>query len=341
MRRKLLLADDSTTIQRVIEQTFADEPVDVEAVSDGEAAIARLDADPPDVVLADIGMPGRDGYEVAMHVRRTPALAHVPVILLTGAFDPIDHARAREAACAGILVKPFDPQMLIARVRQLLDGRHPVAVAREEQPAAGHEIAGGESHRHSSPAPAADPQPPTASLTESPETRAAAVDDYFAHLDRAFANLQPGAPAPRPEDGEEQPPALRASPSDTAMARDKPDAPTARPDVPPPGQTATTAVPVEATPPAVASVHVQPPAGPTLADAFAAMLAMEQGRPVPEGGLWSQFVPGDLAEQIARELTREISERVVRELAPGIVSRVAERLVREEIARITSSLTHG
>ena len=66
-------------------------------------------------------MPGRDGYDVALHVRRTARLAHIPVILLTGAFDPVDHARAREAGCAGVLVKPFDPQMLVARVRQLLE----------------------------------------------------------------------------------------------------------------------------------------------------------------------------------------------------------------------------
>ena len=79
MRKTLLLADDSVTIRRVIEQTFADEPIDVVTVSDGAAAIARLDAEPPDVVLADIGMPAPDGYELALHVRRTPALAHIPV----------------------------------------------------------------------------------------------------------------------------------------------------------------------------------------------------------------------------------------------------------------------
>src|SRR5215203_5659078 len=72
-------------------------------------------------------MPAPDGYELALHVRRTPALAHIPVILLTGAFDPVDHARARDAGCAGVLVKPFDPQMLIARVRQLLEARRPGA----------------------------------------------------------------------------------------------------------------------------------------------------------------------------------------------------------------------
>ena len=71
----LLLADDSVTIQRVIELTFADEDISVVAVSDGDQAIPRLDATPPDIVLADIGMPGKNGYEVAQYVRQTPRLA--------------------------------------------------------------------------------------------------------------------------------------------------------------------------------------------------------------------------------------------------------------------------
>src|SRR5215216_3699756 len=94
MPHKLLLADDSVTIQRVIELTFADEDVQVLAVSDGEQAIAAVDQRTPDIVLADVGMPGRDGYEVAQHIKNTPRLAHIPVVLLTGAFEPIDQARA-------------------------------------------------------------------------------------------------------------------------------------------------------------------------------------------------------------------------------------------------------
>src|SRR3979409_1924391 len=87
----LLLADDSVTIQRVIELTFADEDVQVIAVSAGDQAIERLDsAAPPDIVLADIGMPGKNGYEVAQYMRQTPRLAHIPVVLLTGAFEPGD-----------------------------------------------------------------------------------------------------------------------------------------------------------------------------------------------------------------------------------------------------------
>ena len=84
MSRKLLLADDSVTIQRVIKLTFADEDVEVVTVGDGNQAVASIDQQPPDIVLADVAMPGRTGYEVAQHIRTSPRLAHIPVLLLTG-----------------------------------------------------------------------------------------------------------------------------------------------------------------------------------------------------------------------------------------------------------------
>src|ERR1700687_3232485 len=120
MPRTLLLADDSVTIQRVIELTFADEDIRVVAVSDGDEAIAVLDKTPPDIVLADVAMPGRNGYEVARHIKETPRLAHIPVVLLTGAFEPVDQARAAAAGCDGVLAKPFEPQLVIGRVKELL-----------------------------------------------------------------------------------------------------------------------------------------------------------------------------------------------------------------------------
>ncbi len=126
MPHKLLLADDSVTIQRVIELTFADEDITVIAVGDGRQAIERVQSDRPDIVLADVGMPERDGYEVAAFVKGTPALAHIPVLLLTGAFEPIDEGRAQAAGCDGVLVKPFEPQMVISRVKDLIAGRRPV-----------------------------------------------------------------------------------------------------------------------------------------------------------------------------------------------------------------------
>ena len=131
MTHTLLLADDSVTIQRVIELTFADEDVQVIAVSDGDQAIERLEASPPDIVLADIGMPGRNGYEVAQYIKQSPRLAHIPVVLLTGAFEPVDQARASEAGCDGVLAKPFEPQLVISRVKDLLAKGRQVRVAFE------------------------------------------------------------------------------------------------------------------------------------------------------------------------------------------------------------------
>src|SRR5258708_27511203 len=125
MPPKLVPADDSVTIQRVIEVTFADEDVHVIAVGNGQDAIDRVQRDRPDIVLADVGMPERNGYEVAAFIKGQPALAHIPVVLLTGAFEPVDEARARAVGCDGVLVKPFEPQIVISRVKDLLAGRHP------------------------------------------------------------------------------------------------------------------------------------------------------------------------------------------------------------------------
>ncbi len=123
MAHKLLLADDSVTIQRVIELTFSGEDVDVSAVSDGEEAIARIQIDRPDIVLADIGMPKRSGYDVSAFIKGDPTLKHIPVLLLAGAFEPVDDALAALVGCDGVLVKPFEPQQVIARVKELLEGK--------------------------------------------------------------------------------------------------------------------------------------------------------------------------------------------------------------------------
>jgi len=122
MPKKLLLADDSVTIQRVIELTFAGEDVKVLTASDGEEAIARIPIEKPDIILADIGMPKRSGYEVSAFVKGNPEFEKIPVLLLAGAFEPVDEARAKEVKCDGVLVKPFEPQHVIARVRELIGG---------------------------------------------------------------------------------------------------------------------------------------------------------------------------------------------------------------------------
>jgi CheY-like chemotaxis protein len=202
MTHKLLLADDSVTIQRVIELTFADEDVEVITVGDGQLAIDRLDTDPPDIVLADVDMPKRDGYEVAAYVKSRPKLAHIPVVLLTGAFEPIDQARAAQAGSSDVLAKPFEPQMVINRVKQLLGRKRederrdapqvsapspPMRPPAAPRPPAPSSVAMNDEH-----ATQQDQPPPTPGQTaEAPVS----LDDYFDQLDAAFSNLQPGAPA--------------------------------------------------------------------------------------------------------------------------------------------------
>jgi CheY-like chemotaxis protein len=118
--KTLLLADDSVTIQRVIELTFAQEDVRVVSVNDGRRAVQWMDSEAPDIVLVDVAVPDMNGYAVATHVRQSPQLRHIPILLLAGAFEPVDEARAERIGCDGILVKPFEPQQLVSRVKALL-----------------------------------------------------------------------------------------------------------------------------------------------------------------------------------------------------------------------------
>src|SRR5262249_48355957 len=99
MSYTLLLADASATIQRIVDRPFASEDFAFGAFSNGEHAIASVDGSVPDIVLADVGMPGGSGYEVSRYIKNSPPLAHIPVLLLTGAFEPVDQAKALEAGC--------------------------------------------------------------------------------------------------------------------------------------------------------------------------------------------------------------------------------------------------
>lgn len=234
MPKKLLLADDSVTIQRVIELTFSGEDVQVLAVSDGEEAIRRIAADKPDIVLADIGMPKRSGYEVSAFVKNNPDLEKIPVLLLAGAFEPVDDVRAKEAKCDGVLVKPFEPQHVIARVRELIGGakgsptqsavpdipRPAAALAsprpvelprREDRPAVPDDLMDlGEE----------DLLPRIAEVETHPQPLVIddSLDDYFDKLDEAFSTISTSAPA-KPDrpvvdndlQGFDEPPMLPAS----------------------------------------------------------------------------------------------------------------------------------
>jgi CheY-like chemotaxis protein len=119
--RKLLLADDSATIQKVIDLTFADEGVRVVTFGNGQDAIDQLLEVQPDIVLADVFMPARNGYEVCEYVKTNEKLKHIPVMLLVGSFEPFDEAEARRVGADDILTKPFQSiRRLIDRVGALV-----------------------------------------------------------------------------------------------------------------------------------------------------------------------------------------------------------------------------
>lgn len=121
-KRRLLLADDSPTIQKVVNLTFADEGIDVISVSDGNAAIESISETPPDIVLADVHMPGLNGYEVCDRIRHNESTKDLPVVLLVGSFEPFDDGEAARVGANAHLTKPFQSiRALVDQVSQLID----------------------------------------------------------------------------------------------------------------------------------------------------------------------------------------------------------------------------
>jgi DNA-binding response OmpR family regulator len=125
MRQTILLADDSLTIQRLVSQTFADTSFDIVSVSNGDAATRKLDEIRPVAVLADIYMPGKNGYEVCAYVRAHATLSRIPVILLVGVYDAFDENTSNRAGATAHITKPFEPRALVELLRSVLppDGK--------------------------------------------------------------------------------------------------------------------------------------------------------------------------------------------------------------------------
>jgi CheY-like chemotaxis protein len=331
---KLLLADDSVTIQRVVELTFSGEDVQVVTVGDGEQAIARIPVERPDIVLADIGMPKRSGYDVAAFVKSRPDLSHIPVLLLAGAFEPVDDARAQQVKCDGVLVKPFEPQQVVSRVRELVDGvkdKLSSAAFVTDTPA---------------PVPVLPPAP-----AEPPRQAESKLDDYFEGLDAALAVLdskvenRPAIPPELDDFRGSEVPTLEKLLGSTPL-RDPAGAAEA--------SFATSSIGASVVDPMSGHTRVVEPAAATppvgggnvILDAFNALLAMEQGEPRPAARAQS---PATVPAVVTDELVNEVTRRVLERLAPNtahdvvrqVVSDVAERLIREEIARIKAAVAQN
>jgi DNA-binding response OmpR family regulator len=304
MPYRLLLADDSVTIQRVIELTFADEDIAVTSVGDGQEAVRRIVADPPDIILADVDLPRRDGYDIASFVKNDPELSQIPVLLLAGAFDPVDETRARSVRSDGILSKPFDPQVLIALVRDLL-GRPPAAPADSAEV---ERLAADELAAQGTDVVREDPPMEFSSLEyrpEAPASQETSLDDYFDRLDAAFAHLTGAPPA-----------------HDAAPAPAGPGAPAARVSA---GPGAGTGVPVSEA--FAALLDAEQTLGPE--GARDAQAAASPAAPV---------IDDAFIDEVSRRVAERIGETALRAAVSEIVSATAERLIREEIERLKASI---
>jgi len=117
---RILLADDSPHAQRMGERILRDEGFDVVSLTDGEAALSRLSELDPDLILADVFLPGKSGLDLCRHVKTDPRFRHVRVVLTAGLLEPFDEEEAGRAGCDAILKKPFEASKVIETLNPLV-----------------------------------------------------------------------------------------------------------------------------------------------------------------------------------------------------------------------------
>ncbi len=343
--KTILLADDSITIQKVVELTFSEGDYQVICVSNGTEALKKIREVRPNVALLDIIMPEKNGYEVCEEIKKDPATADIAVLLLTGTFEPFDEKRANAVGAVGHLTKPFESHALVSRVDELI-------------------AAGG--HAADTTAPAADPvAPPAPQETPAPVVTAAPPSG---------AAVQE-SPAAAPE----SPPSRLAGPS--PYSENIPSGPTPIGTAPDPGDGGSlqTSAPFdlgsgdgEVIPDRFDDLA--PPAGATVRLSRDEVLAASQGAarsapdspveetpsPPPMDGFVSGYelpdppatarspqraievhdgsvapaLTEEMVDRIAEQVIQRMSDRAVREIAWEVIPQVAEAIVRNRIKEL-------
>jgi CheY-like chemotaxis protein len=344
--KTILLADDSITIQKVVELTFSDGDYRVLCVSNGAQALRKITEARPDIALLDVIMPEKNGYEVCEAMKADPATAGIPVLLLTGTFEPFDRQRAEAAGAEGHLTKPFESHALVARVEELIASGAtrsaapvPAVAAAPAVPARGVEAAPAGRALRAGPAvgSAAEGQPPVPAAPFAPPLESAPSDGphpAFAAPDAAaggsymgFADISiedevvpdrydVGSPATVRISREEAPPVSEPDNDTPAMEGFVPGY-----DLPPqpvPAPRATAAEPAQGPQP-MPPVAARPPAPLATAATDSASV----------GSLSDAAL-----ERLAEMIVRRMSERVVREIAWEVIPGVAEAIVRQRIREI-------
>jgi len=138
---RILLADDSPHAQRMGERILREEGYEVVTVADGDTALLRLQDVDPDLILADVFLPRKSGYDLCRYVKNHPRFRHARVVLTAGALEPLDQEEASRAQADATLKKPFEASVVVETIKPLLAaaeaarGLPPVTQAAPDPPA--------------------------------------------------------------------------------------------------------------------------------------------------------------------------------------------------------------
>ena len=341
MPKKILLADDSITIQKVVELTFSEGDYQVFSVGNGAQALKKIHEVRPDVALLDVIMPEANGYEVCEKVKRNPETSWIPVLLLTGTFEPYDRKRADAAGANGHLTKPFESQMLISKVEELIaSSHHPVV---ETQHLGKMEIVEGGTTRLEGEDPSLPermrvPEPAAPELTrqsilpdrydDSGEAAPRSLEPEGIHTVRFSSDpilpapvipfRQEAGPAPIPEGPPETWDEL-ASDLATAAGAERPHQPGTPESLAPPAAPALEPEGAEVPPPGP-----QPPEEPVVSTSSAALPGLLSATDI---------------DQVAKRIVEQMSEKVIREIAWEIIPELAESLIKQRIRELEEKIT--
>lgn len=325
MSIKILLADDSITIQKVIGIIFGGDEYSLTVVDNGKAAVEKALETAPDVLLIDALMPGMSGYDVCEQIRDIPALAAKPILLLTGSFEPFDETKAKSCGADDFLAKPFESQQIISKVTELYElgaSRAFSAVPAEEQ------------------LPEEPPALPEEPVSFAEAAPAAQPQDIW----EAFTPAEPAIEAAEPFFAtEEEPAALSAQESVASLW-----APVDERDYVFEEQAAAETAPTEESSfgdisldePVMAAVEAEETVGPV--EAFESDLAIEPAVAVePPGAAEPAAIPPETpaaAPEAAAALPANLSEEQIRAAIAGLSRDVIERVVWEVVPDLAEAM---
>ncbi len=308
----LLAVDDSVTMRKVLEITFAGPEFRVVTANSPDVALQKLRTDKPDLVISDISLEPKNGYELCKAVKQLAP--GTPVLLLSSKQNPFDQGRGANAQADEHMDKPFDTQQMIEKVKKMLQSK-------------GESHAAPQGARPAITAPAV--RPPTSPAIPAAAAAAAAAAGTPARAKTLIYNPPGAQAAPAPAAAARPPMGAGLTPAspkaETRPLTSSPTPPAGIPKQAPAGQRPAPTT-LSATSPMGAAAPAAAAAGP-VAGAAAAHISGQMSAKLETLGLSQTQIEAVLA------LSRDVVERVVWEVVPVL----AETLIKEELARLTKA----